>query len=88
MPCSVLACGREKVCGSLRWGIYKGCCDNDGKLLVYVSGKEVCVTESKADLVLWMFSPLTLTWSAAVVLYVIVFAVLVWKRFSRARAGD
>jgi len=49
------ACGREMVCGNEELGISKGCCDNEGKLFVHFSGRAICVTRTRADLVLRLF---------------------------------
>ena len=58
LACSstAVACGWEMVCGDQRLGISKGCCDNEGKLFVHINGREICVTRTRADLVLRIFS--------------------------------
>ena len=58
LACSSIAvgCGMEMVCGNQKLGISKGCCDNEGKLFVHFNGGEICVTRTRADLVLRIFS--------------------------------
>jgi hypothetical protein len=86
IACEAFACGREKVCGSYKsWGIYKGCCESDGALFVYIDGEEVCVTKTKADFVLWIFGPRMLTLCVAAVLLIGVCSFSGGRRCGRIR---
>jgi hypothetical protein len=41
--------------GDKELGISKGCCDNEGMLFLHLGGMDVCVTKTRADLVLRLF---------------------------------